>query len=333
MSKSKKIDIFCGTGGVGKTTLATSRAYFLANQGKSVLLMTIDPSLRLKQLFSLSDAKPGIIQKVVSNANLQFQGELSVLLMDTSETLLKALGADFTNNHILESLSRPYSGMNEIMALVELNEHAQSGTYDHIILDTPPGNHFVDFLNSAQKINNFFDHSFIQYFSSDRKKGIPSLIEVGMKKLIGYLRLVTGEGFIDAFAEAISILYNKRDKFLDALKLQEELLDPNISRWFLVTSSEQQKMSHCASLQRSINQITHSANTLIINKSLYGHLTNWSPVDEQMKELKKTMLKHENEIKRIGKEAHNQLLLFPEVIDKDPKKHVQSLCDEWGKQQ
>jgi anion-transporting ArsA/GET3 family ATPase len=43
-----QLEIFCGTGGVGKTTLATSRANFLAKKNLKVLFITIDPSLRLK---------------------------------------------------------------------------------------------------------------------------------------------------------------------------------------------------------------------------------------------------------------------------------------------
>ena len=60
----KKIEIFCGTGGVGKTTLATSRAYDLAREGKKVLLITIDPAKRLKQVLGLDQALEGSIQSI-----------------------------------------------------------------------------------------------------------------------------------------------------------------------------------------------------------------------------------------------------------------------------
>lgn len=44
---TKSFEIFCETGGVGKTTLATSRALSLADQNR-VLLVTIDPPKDLK---------------------------------------------------------------------------------------------------------------------------------------------------------------------------------------------------------------------------------------------------------------------------------------------
>ena len=175
-----KLEVFCGTGGVGKTSLSCSRAQFLSEQGHDVLLMTIDPAKRLKQLLHLEEKDAGHLVK--------FNQKLSVLLMSTDVTLKRICG-EF-NNHILETLSDPYGGLNEILSVVELTHQIKINQYDYVILDTPPGKHFLDFLEALQKIENFFDSSFIemfQYFGNKRPKLFDRLFSGGLKKMLGYL--------------------------------------------------------------------------------------------------------------------------------------------------
>ena len=61
---TKSFEIFCGTGGVGKTTLAASRALAQASTGLRVLLITIDPARRLKDLLGLSENSIGEVTTV-----------------------------------------------------------------------------------------------------------------------------------------------------------------------------------------------------------------------------------------------------------------------------
>ena len=75
----KPIEIFCGTGGVGKTTLASSRALYWALKGKKVLLITIDPARRLKEVLNLNDQKSGEIEKVNSSLFKPYLGDIENL--------------------------------------------------------------------------------------------------------------------------------------------------------------------------------------------------------------------------------------------------------------
>ena len=353
---NKDLEVFCGTGGVGKTTLATSRALFLGSQGKKVLLITIDPAKRLKQILNIDDQNAGKIEEISSSFFEHYKHKefiISALLMSPSETLKKILKLEKLKNNVLEILTRPHGGMNEILSLVEVQFHIQEGKYDTIILDTPPGKHFIDFLHSSRKISEFFDSSFVEIFKflgkpilepgapekSPSKKLISKLVSTGIKKLLKYLDQVTGEKFVQDFIEAVSILYLNKHAFLDALNLEKKLRSFELSNWFLVTSVDQSKLREAAEFH-SFTESFYKANFyLIINKSLENHLKQWDiPLEDLSSEtrgklisLKSSMMAKEEKSEGFAKNHFGQFISFPEIIDSNPGRHVGELAKEWSK--
>jgi anion-transporting ArsA/GET3 family ATPase len=355
---NKNLEIFCGTGGVGKTTLATSRALFLGSQGQKVLLITIDPAKRLKQILNINDKNAGKIEEISSSYFEHFNEQnftISALLMSPKETLKKVINLDKIENNVLKILTRPHGGMNEILSLVEVQLRIKEGLFDTIILDTPPGKHFIDFLQSARKISDFFDSSFVEIFkflgkpilsSSDSsqkpsKKLLSKIISTGIKKLLKYLDKVTGEKFVIDFVEAVSILYQNKASFLDALNLEKKLRKSEFSNWFLITSVEQSKLREAAELH-SYTENFHKDNFyLIINKSLENYLKQWDippesetlsgDTREKLISLKSAMIIKEEKIKTFAKNHFGQFISFPEIIDLNPGKHVGELAKEWPK--
>ena len=352
----KQLEIFCGTGGVGKTTLATSRALFLGSQGKKVLLITIDPAKRLKQILNIKDQNAGKIENISSSLFTGFEANhfnISALLMSPKETLRKILNTDTIDNNVLNILTRPHGGMNEILSLIEVKFHIESGKYDTIILDTPPGKHFIDFLQSSRKISDFFDSSFIEIFKflgkpiispkdpakKPTKRLLGKLISTGIKKLLKYLDQVTGEKFVQDFIEAVSILYQNKDPFVDALELEKQLRTFEFCNWFLVTSVEQSKLKEAAEFQSHTETFHKSNFFFLINKSLENHIKEWdipstgSSLEKESREklisLKKSMISKEEKTIKFAKSQFSQFIIFPEIIDANPGKHVGDLSKTW----
>jgi anion-transporting ArsA/GET3 family ATPase len=337
----KSFEIFCGTGGVGKTTLATGRALSLAKLGHRVLLVTIDPAKRLKDLLGLSAESIGEV------TNVKLEGVfMDALLMSPEKTITRMATQfdtpDLASNRIVQILSKPYGGMNEILSLIEVQMQFDSGKYDVVVLDTPPGAHFLDFLESLGKIRSFFDQNFIEIFNylgqktakaSKKMFGlniINKFISTGVRKLLGYLQSVTGAQFIDDFILAIQVIYQSRDAFMRGLSLQDRIKSREECNWFLVTSVEQGKAQEAIELKSHATHFIHQDHYLVLNKCLEQELNQWHPEDLKLKAFKDSIEGREIQLKADLKKSFPTVLEFPEITSISPADHIKHLTEKWS---
>ena len=148
---------FTGKGGVGKTSLSTATALALADQGKSVLLVSTDPASNLDEMLGIE----------LSNTPVVVPGApgLAVLNIDPGnaaesyrERVLEQMAANATADE-RSTVNEQLSGActTEIAAFDEFSEllAGDNSKYDHIIFDTAPTGHTIRLLSLPKAWSGF----------------------------------------------------------------------------------------------------------------------------------------------------------------------------------
>ena len=146
--------MFGGKGGLGKTTLSATSAFWLAGQGKRVLLFSVDPQASLSDIFQRDIFGKGPVpimrnlwaQEVDADQRIRdYQAEIRKKILDM-------YGFDKVpeeiDNYIAAASAEPAMEESAIFdAVVDINVQ---GDYDYYIYDLVPLGHALYYLSMAK---------------------------------------------------------------------------------------------------------------------------------------------------------------------------------------
>lgn len=161
--KLNKYLFFTGKGGVGKTSIASSLAINLADQGKKVILVSTDPASNLQDIFDTDlDNKIRDIDKVKNLKLANFEPEKA--LEDYKESVVGPQRGKLPDE-VIEAMEEQLSGSctTEVAAFKEFTsfiaDEKLAAEYDHIIFDTAPTGHTLRMLELPSAWTNFLDNN------------------------------------------------------------------------------------------------------------------------------------------------------------------------------
>src|SRR5687767_5814122 len=146
--------MFGGKGGLGKTTFSAATAYWLANQGKKVLVFSVDPQASLSDIFQQDIFGKGPVkivdnlwaQEIDADSHIkQYQGEIRQKILDM-------YGLDEVPQEIEDYIQATSAepAMEESAIFDSVVDIVNQGDYDYYIYDLVPLGHALYYLSMAK---------------------------------------------------------------------------------------------------------------------------------------------------------------------------------------
>jgi len=189
-----RIIVCCGSGGVGKTTIAAAIGLRAAERGRHVVVLTVDPARRLAQSMGLNslDNTP----RPVNGIRAGGAGSMHAMMLDMKRTFDEIVeshadpdrAAQILANPFYQSLSSSFAGTQEYMAMEKLGQLRRADEWDLIVVDTPPSRSALDFLDAPQRLGRFLDGRLLRLLVAPAKLGG----RTGLRMLNAGFGLVTG---------------------------------------------------------------------------------------------------------------------------------------------
>jgi len=148
-----RILLYTGKGGVGKTTVAAATGLVLAAQGKRTLVMSVDAAHSLADSFNLdvaltdrSRGAPVFVRENLWIQEIDVTEEIGRHWKDISGYITTLLAVTGVEEVLAEELAI-FPGMEEVSALLYVNQYAREKAYDVLILDCAPTGESLRFVS------------------------------------------------------------------------------------------------------------------------------------------------------------------------------------------
>jgi anion-transporting ArsA/GET3 family ATPase len=276
------IIVCCGSGGVGKTTTSAALGLRAAERGRKVVVLTIDPARRLAQSMGIEalDNTPRRVEGLswADGSDRDGAPRMDAMMLDMKRTFDEVVESQATPEkakQILENpfyiaLSSSFAGTQEYMAMEKLGQiHQQArldGTYDLIVVDTPPSRSALDFLDAPERLSSFLDGRFIRLLLAPARgparmmtAGV-GLITNAMTKILGAQVLRDMQTFVTAFDTLFGGFRQRAQKTF-------ELLQADGTAFLVVAAPERDALREAAYFVERLGEDRMPLAGLVVNRA------------------------------------------------------------------
>ena len=268
------IIVCCGSGGVGKTTTSAALALRAAERGRKVVVLTIDPARRLAQSMGIEqlDNTPRPVTGVEGD------GSLDAMMLDMKRTFDEVVlsqaspekARQILANPFYIALSSSFAGTQEYMAMEKLGQihrdAVAAGTYDLIVVDTPPSRSALDFLDAPERLSSFLDGRFVRLLLAPAK-GPAKLMTAGFSLITNALTRILGAQFLKDLQTFVTALDTVFGGFRQRAQQTYSLLKADGTAFLVVAAPEPDALREAAYFVERLSEDDMPLAGLVINRA------------------------------------------------------------------
>jgi anion-transporting ArsA/GET3 family ATPase len=279
---AKEIAVSCGSGGVGKTTVAAAAAAMAAvRHGGKVLVLTVDPARRLANALGLAgignDEHP-VPPEAFRNSGVTPRGELWAAMLDTKQswdalvhrhapdtaTAEKILG-----NPLYRNISGRFVQSHDYIAMERLYEIHSEGKYDLIVVDTPPTRNALDFLDAPQRLADFFSSRLLRWLIAPYRS---RLVNAATKPFYTVADRILGTQFLADISEFFILFQSMYEGFVTRSEAVTRLLSDRRTTFMVVSTLEATPLREAEFFSTELTARKLHLGAIILNKVLPDYL-------------------------------------------------------------
>jgi anion-transporting ArsA/GET3 family ATPase len=286
---SKEMVLVCGSGGVGKTTMAAALGLAAAvEQGGKVLVLTVDPARRLATALGvgkLGNRATQVPADTLQRLGVSPRGQLWAAMLDTKAGWDELIRRHAPDRHVRDSvLTNPlyinitsrFVHSHDYLAMEQLHEVHASGIYDLVIVDTPPSRNALDVLDAPSRMIDFFGSRLLRWLTVPYRSRLFNLASRPFNQIADR---VLGSRFLQDIAEFFILFQAMERGFVARAREVEALLgDPRTT--FVVVSTLEAAPAHEAGfLVRELVARDYFVGAVIANRVMPPVLTSKEAAD------------------------------------------------------
>jgi anion-transporting ArsA/GET3 family ATPase len=279
---TKEIVISCGSGGVGKTTTAAAAAAMAATHlGGKVLVVTVDPARRLANALGLErfgNVEHRVPDEAFAAAGVEPRGELWAAMLDTKQSwddLVARHAPDertrkaILGNSIYQNISGRFVQSHDYIAMERLYELHSSGTYDLIVVDTPPTRNAIDFLEAPDRMSDFFSSKLLRWLTAPSKSRV---VNLASKPFYTVADRILGSQFLEDIAEFFSLFQAMAPGFVERADAVTKTLGDKRTTFVVVSTLEAAPLREAEYFIAALDERKLHLGALVLNKVLPSYL-------------------------------------------------------------